>query len=507
MSGGVLAAGTRGEFARVPDFSCARVAVVGDIMLDRILKGSVDRISPEAPVPVVKLQGEEEQLGGAANVAANLAVLGLSVVLGGYTGRDAEGATIHRLLEQRGIGDAVFASARPTTTKIRVIGARQQLVRLDREEAGTFGEEERRALAEGILPRLTGSGALVLSDYGKGALCADTCALLISTARAQGIPVLVDPKTSDWERYAGAACVTPNFKEFRQACEGAALPSDFANTDAEVEHAATRLMSLVDIENLLITRSEQGMTLVRRTRVGDAGHTAGEVAFLHVRAEALEVFDVSGAGDTVMATLAASLAAGEDWESAVRLASAAAAIVVGKVGTATVSPAELEAALSPRQRKVLSRELLIQRVADLRRKGRRLVFTNGCFDLLHRGHVDLLRRARALGDFLIVGLNSDSSVRRLKGPDRPLVDEADRAFVLEALESVDAICLFESDTPAELIAAVRPDVLVKGGDYSPEQVVGREFAGEVAILPFVEGRSTSGLVERIRDGVDPASRL
>lgn len=467
-----------------------KIAVIGDVMLDRYFYGEVKRISPEAPVPVNRVTRIESVLGGAANVAANLAHLGCRTFVGGVTGDDDNRLLLEGMFAEAGIDDSglIKSSTRATVTKMRIVGATQQMLRLDFEEPGdlTAGENsDLTAWLDSLFDK--GIDGIVISDYAKGVCSDDFCRKAIRTANAYGVPVLIDPKGTDWEKYRGADFITPNLKEI---CEAAG--SKVPNEDGPVYELADKARERYGIKNVVVTRSEKGITLA-----GAAGLE------LHCPATAQEVFDVSGAGDTVAATLLAGVAGGLALNSALTLANRAAGIVVSKVGTYPIRRQELLAGIMKEERRQgLSHRLLERAEAESlvrawRLNGDKIVFTNGCFDLLHVGHVTYLEKASRLGDRLLLGLNSDASVRRLKGRTRPLVGQEDRARVLAALSCVDAVVLFDEDTPADLVRAIRPDVLVKGGDYRKEEVVGREDAGSVAIIDFEEGYSTTGIVERI----------
>jgi D-beta-D-heptose 7-phosphate kinase/D-beta-D-heptose 1-phosphate adenosyltransferase len=468
---------------QMPRFSQARVLVLGDIMLDRYWEGATTRISPEAPVPVVRVEQTTDRPGGAGNVALNIAALGAGAVLGGYTGADDAADALQDMLEGAGVQCGFIRVARQSTiTKLRVISRHQQLIRLDFEQPGL-------AMAgappgAGLSALLEGCGALVLSDYGKGTL--QEPGPLIAGARALAVPVLVDPKGTDFARYRGATLLTPNLQEF-EAVVG------LCPTEGELAGRGQRLMAELELQALLVTRGERGMTLLR----------PGEEE-LHLPARAREVFDVTGAGDTVIAVIGAAVAAGAELPPAVALANIAASIVVGKLGTAAISAPELRRAVQQEQgaeRGALSLEQLQIAIADARSHGERVVFTNGCFDLLHAGHVSYLEEARKLGDRLVVAVNSDESVRRLKGRGRPINPAERRMAVLAGLEAVDWVVCFEEDTPRPLLQALRPDVLVKGGDYALEGVVGREvvesYGGEVRVLGVVGDLSTSAIVDWI----------
>lgn len=469
----------------IPDFSTARLLVAGDVMLDRYWSGATQRISPEAPVPVVRVGRDEVRPGGAANVALNLAALGVQASLLGVVGRDAPAAQLADAMRAAGIDASLIESPRlPTITKLRVMSRNQQVIRLDFEESfASEGAFDRGQLILRFTELLHGMDAVILSDYAKGSLC-DVPAL-IAQGRALNKPVLIDPKGTAFKRYLGATVLTPNAAEI-EAVVGACAD------DATLMARGERLRAELQCEALLITRSEKGMSLLRAAR-----------APLHLPTEAREVFDVTGAGDTVIATLASALAAGEDLADAVRLANIAAGIVVGKLGTATVTRAELAAALhrpAPGEESLVSEDTLLARVAALRARGQTVVMTNGCFDLLHVGHVRYLDAARRLGDVLIVAVNEDESVRRLKGASRPVNACADRMRVLAGLRCVDFVVPFAGDTPARLIGRVLPDVLVKGGDYRLEQIAGYDAVkangGSVVVLDFHAGYSTTGMLDR-----------
>jgi D-beta-D-heptose 7-phosphate kinase/D-beta-D-heptose 1-phosphate adenosyltransferase len=469
----------------LPDFAAARVLVAGDVMLDRYWTGSTSRISPEAPVPVVRVGRDRAQAGGAANVALNLAALGVRTELLGVIGSDEAGAQLRQRVSDAGI-DASFIESplHPTITKLRVMSRNQQVIRLDFEESlADAGAFDRSVFAAAFSQRLGDADAVILSDYGKGTL--SDVAALIAICRAAGKPVTVDPKGSDYARYTGATLLTPNLAEL-EAVVGVCAD------DETLVAKATQLMLKLDLQALLVTRSEKGMSLLRPGREP-----------LHLPTVAREVFDVTGAGDTVIATLTAAIAAGADLDYAVQLSNFAAGVTVGKLGAATVSPAELRAQLAPdrgSEALAMSEDALLAWVAEARARGQRIVMTNGCFDLLHVGHLRYVEAARALGDALIVAVNTDESVRKLKGPSRPLNTVADRMRILAGLKCVDAVVAFAEDTPARLIGRVLPDVLVKGGDYSVEQVAGHEAVaaagGRTVILDFHQGYSTTSTIQR-----------
>ncbi|MGH8496358.1 MAG: bifunctional D-glycero-beta-D-manno-heptose-7-phosphate kinase/D-glycero-beta-D-manno-heptose 1-phosphate adenylyltransferase HldE [Gammaproteobacteria bacterium] len=468
----------------VPAFSGARVLVAGDVMLDQYWFGLTARISPEAPVPVVRVRESEERPGGAANVAANLAALGVQTTLTGLTGDDAAADRLEQALSAQGIACRfVRSDVAPTITKLRVLSRNQQLIRLDQEEL--FGRAPLGSIAGAFEAALASADLVILSDYGKGAL--DGAADLIALGRRAGKPVLVDPKGRDFTRYRGATALTPNFAEF-EAVVGQCADDEQLATRGEV------LRADLDIELLLVTRSERGMTLLARGAEP-----------LHLPAEAREVYDVTGAGDTVIALLGASLAAGLPPPEAAALANLAAGLVVRKIGVASVTASELRLALHQHGkggRGLVTREDLLVFVREAQARGERVLMTNGCFDILHAGHVAYLEEAKSLGDRLVVAVNDDASVARLKGAGRPVNPLADRMAVLAGLAAVDWVVPFSGDTPEALICEVLPDMLVKGGDYAVEDVAGgkcvRANGGEVRVLRFHEGRSTTAMIESIR---------
>jgi len=469
----------------------APVLVVGDVMLDRFVYGEVDRISPEAPVPVCRVGEEAAMLGGAGNVVRNLAALGAAAEFISVVGDDAAGAEVRALMASLdGVGGRLFeAAGRQTSIKTRFFSGVQQLLRVDRETTEEISEALAGQVRESATGALRRCRALVLSDYGKGVLGQALTAALIEAARARDVPVIVDPKGEDFSRYAGASIITPNRRELASASRMAV-----AGDDAIVA-AARHIIDSCGVDSVLVTRSADGMTLV------------GPDGIAHLAAEAREVFDVSGAGDTVVAALAAARAAGIAEVDAARLANLAAGIVVGKVGTAVAWADDvLEAIhrrelLMPGEAKVLTVERARDRIAGWRSRGERIGFTNGCFDLIHPGHVALLAKSRAACDRLVVGLNSDASVRRLKGESRPVQNEAARAAVLASLASVDLVVIFPEDTPVSLIEAFRPDLLAKGADYTVDQVVGadlvRSWGGEIRLIDLEAGHSTTATIERL----------
>lgn len=465
--------------------------VVGDLMLDRYLIGEVERISPEAPVPIVRLKNQYERVGGAANVAANLAKLGIATRIAGCIGNDVDGQILLKMMEQNGIASpCILQSAqRPTTTKTRILGGHQQMMRVDQESREAISDAETQKLLGLVLEQLEQKPSIVLlSDYAKGVLSKTLCERVIQRCRALGIPVLVDPKGLDYSKYRGATALTPNKRETAEVCK------IDVRDDPALLAAAADLRAALSLDFLAVTRGEEGISII------EAEQTQ------HIAASAKQVFDVSGAGDTVIATLAAGMIVGLSHIDALQLANIAAGIVVGKVGTVPISFDELlnellAQSVSAQAGKIYNFADLKTQVERWRDNGERIVFTNGCFDLLHAGHVIYLEAARKMGDRLVLGLNTDRSVRALKGDSRPVVNEADRARVLAALESVDAVILFDDDTPLHLIKTIQPDVLAKGSDYSEDQVVGakevRAWGGQVALIDLVAGRSTTALINKL----------
>jgi len=478
------------DISRLNHLTQAKVLVVGDVMLDRYYQGDTQRISPEAPVPVVRVGKIEDKAGGAANVARNIAHLDAKVGLLGLIGNDDNGQSLQQILAADGISSALLTQdSQPTIAKMRVISRHQQEVRLDIEQ--NFAAQHAEALADQVATLLPAYDFVLVSDYAKGSLAA--VGRIISTAKAAGKFVLVDPKQADLSLYRGADIITPNLAEFR-------LAGGDTSSETAMFSSAREILARCGIAAMLLTRSEQGMTLI----------TAQELH--HFPAQVLEVSDVTGAGDTVIATLAVMLGAGMALPQAVEVANLAAGIVVGKLGAATVSPQELAERLN---KHLFSQgdvyltpfDKVLQHIEFAKQNGERIVFTNGCFDILHAGHVRYLAQAKALGDRLVVGLNADASIKRLKGESRPVNPLDERATVLASLASVDWVLPFgddmaEQDTPLQLILKVKPDVLVKGGDYSIDTIVGAKEVlaggGEVKVLQFVDGCSTSNIISKIK---------
>ncbi|WP_439437484.1 bifunctional D-glycero-beta-D-manno-heptose-7-phosphate kinase/D-glycero-beta-D-manno-heptose 1-phosphate adenylyltransferase HldE [Salinivibrio costicola] len=470
----------------LPDYNQANVLVVGDVMLDRYWYGPTGRISPEAPVPVVKINQTEERPGGAANVAMNIAALGGHTQLIGLTGKDEQADALTQTLDSLNVNcDFVALDSHPTITKLRVMSRNQQLIRLDFEEG--FAGVDLTPMLTKVTAALPKAQAMILSDYAKGALA--QVQLLIQAANQAGVTTLVDPKGTDFERYRGASLLTPNLSEF-EAVAGT------VTDDQSLEEKGLALIKHYELGALLVTRSEHGMTLLRP-----------DAAPLNLPTLAKEVYDVTGAGDTVISVLAASLAAGKPIEDACALANAAAGVVVGKLGTSTLSTIELTEAIHGSHESgfgVTTESQLIDAVKVAQGRGEKVVMTNGCFDILHAGHVAYLNEAAKLGDRLIVAVNTDASVQGLKGPGRPVNPTDRRMAVLAGLGAVDWVVPFGEETPARLISAVLPDLLVKGGDYQVSEIAGAEAVlangGEVKVLNFEEGCSTTEIIESIRRG-------
>jgi D-beta-D-heptose 7-phosphate kinase / D-beta-D-heptose 1-phosphate adenosyltransferase len=466
----------------VPQFDGVRVLVAGDVMLDRYWFGATQRISPEAPVPVVHVRDTEERPGGAGNVAVNLASLGVHCSVLGITGDDAIADNLTAVMQKSGVAcKFTRLKGAATITKLRVLSRHQQLIRLDFEE--TFGSFDSTPLLPAFKTEVKHAQVVILSDYGKGSLTAVQD--LIAAAQAAGKPVLVDPKGRDFGKYKGATLITPNLAEL-EAVVGE------CPDDKTLVAKGEKLRDELKLKALLVTRSEHGMTLLETGKPP-----------LHLPTQALEVSDVTGAGDTVIAVLAAGIGAGLDFAQAAALSNLAAGIVVGKLGAASVTSTELRLAAHSRSGSgVLDEATIADAVAHARSQGERIVMTNGVFDILHVGHVTYLEQARKLGDRLIVAVNDDASVRRLKGPSRPVNAVANRMRVLAALSSVDWVVPFSEDTPERLICKLLPDVLVKGGDYQVKEVAGygcvTKNGGEVRILPFVDGVSTTNVIKSIK---------
>ncbi|MCE3238176.1 MAG: bifunctional heptose 7-phosphate kinase/heptose 1-phosphate adenyltransferase [Gammaproteobacteria bacterium] len=478
---------------QLPDFTEPSVLVIGDVMLDRYWFGETTHISPEAPVPIVKIKHIDERPGGAGNVALNIAALGAKVTLLGVVGSDEAAHTLETQLNAANVKHALLnlANAR-TITKLRVISRHQQLIRLDFEEKFPVFNPE--LLIETYKKYLHHTQLVILSDYGKGTLVRTL--ELINLARQSNIPVLVDPKGNDFSIYQNANAITPNFKEFENivgVCE----------TEQMISEKAQQFLAHYNIDTLLVTRGERGMTLIEKNKER-----------IHLPAHAREVFDVTGAGDTVIAVFGTAIAAKASLPEAMALANLAASLVVSKLGAACVSVPELQAALTATTHGtagIVNEEQLLLATAEARLQGKRIVFTNGCFDILHAGHVTYLQQAKQLGDYLIVAINEDDSIKRLKGEGRPINNTAQRMAVLASLNVVDWVVSFADDTPERLLKRLQPDILVKGGDYQPDQVVGanivHSYGGETRVLGLVKDLSTTSLINRINKHSQNSSQV
>jgi D-beta-D-heptose 7-phosphate kinase / D-beta-D-heptose 1-phosphate adenosyltransferase len=464
------------------DFSSSSVIVIGDVMLDTYYTGSVKRISPEAPVPVVNIHKQNSVPGGAANVANNLISVQSHAKLLSVAGKDENQKCLSSLLDSLKIEYVLTEGVRPTTTKIRIVGNHQQIARLDFEEALPLSDSETDVLLKTFHESIQHSDTVVISDYAKGVCTEKLCNAVITECRKLNKKVIVDPKGRDWNKYKGANLITPNIHELSDAGG-----FDCGNDTDKIVQSANALRKKFDIGSILVTRSEKGMTLISENVVE------------HFKTVAREVYDVSGAGDTVVAILAAALSSGYDLYQAVRLSNTAAGISVGKFGTSPVTIDEISSAIhSDSGKSVFDIDDFLPVLKIEKEKGKKIVFTNGCFDILHRGHVEYLKEAKTLGDILVVGLNTDKSVKRLKGENRPINNQEDRAMILSALESVDYVVYFDEDTPLNLIKSIVPDYLVKGGDYTPETVVGKEHAKNTVIIRFVDGYSTTSTIEKMK---------
>ncbi len=473
-------------------FEDARVLCIGDVMLDRFMYGQVERISPEAPIPVFRFDHEDTMLGGAGNVVRNLLSLGANVKFVSVIGDDQVGHQITKEISEYTKLEPYLISerGRQSTQKLRYIAGQQQLLRADHEQVSALEErthEQLLSIAESLIEEVD---AIILSDYGKGVITPATAQAILAMAAKHGKPSFVDPKSRHFADYKGAYLLSPNAEEFKRAAELADLKDETKN-----QSAADVIRSESDLKHLLVTRGKDGMSLF------------GEDTAHHIPTNAREVYDVSGAGDTVIATLTLAHISGLDILPAAQLANVAAGVVVGKVGTATIYRTDLKTALYTQEmregsRKILARESLIEKVRQWQDRGLKVGFTNGCFDVMHAGHVQLLEDAKAQCDRLVVGLNSDDSVKRLKGESRPVNQEMDRAMLLSAIGAVDALSIFREDTPEELLKSLRPDVLMKGADYSKDQVVGGDFVesygGKVFLLPLKDGYSTTNTIEKLQ---------
>lgn len=460
-----------------------KILVIGDIMLDIYHTGKTDRISPEAPVPVLSVTKTTNKLGGAANVANNISSLGANLELYGYIGDDHNGDILKDLLSQNNIEYDLLSLNNPTISKVRIIAGIQQIVRVDFEDSHKIAINDEDNLIEKLCNNIINYDIIVFSDYGKGISSERVCKTIIDIVTKENKILIIDPKGNNWNKYKGASIITPNFKEL---CD---VYGSIKNIDEDIEKAGKQIINTYNLKFLLVTRSEKGMSFFENGNVH------------HIKSEATEVFDVSGAGDTVVATMATALASSLSWMDSVKLANMAAGIVVKKFGTAPITIKELEANSYEvkENNKILYLDNTIHsRMENIRLLGKKIIFTNGCFDIIHTGHIKYLQQAKSLGDILVIGLNSDASVKKLKGESRPIKDEEERALILSVMEFVDYIIIFNEDTPYNLLKEVQPDILVKGGDYKIEEIIGREFAKETVVIPFVDGFSTTSTIEKMK---------
>lgn len=466
-----------------------QVLVIGDIMLDRYYEGTVERISPEAPVPVISVAKKYDRLGGAANVANNLKELGNLVLLSGIIGCDECGESLIKILHQKQIDTACIGKFKTcgTISKTRIVGNQQQIVRLDENDRLAVNDKEHHVWEDAVLRQIESADIVIISDYSKGTCDGAVIKQVIQKARSLNKVCIVDPKGSDWSKYEESTIITPNLKEL-----SIYLGEHLKNENSVLEEKCVGICEKLKIDYLLITRSEKGMTLIDRNN-----------HFKHYESKAREVYDVSGAGDTVVAALATFFYE-EGIEKSVEIANMTAGIAVGKRGTATVSLSEIKEELEKNKeysirKKIVSKEQLLPLVNEWKQAGNTVAFTNGCYDIFHKGHVYSIYASAEFGDRLIVAINSDDSVKRLKGPERPINHEYDRAYVIAAMGCVDAVIIFGEDTPERLLEEVRPDVLVKGGDYRPDEIKGREYAGRVELVSYIDGYSTTKLIEECRE--------
>jgi D-beta-D-heptose 7-phosphate kinase/D-beta-D-heptose 1-phosphate adenosyltransferase len=477
----------------ISNFGNQRIIVIGDIMLDRFITGTVSRISPEAPVPILKAKDECISIGGAGNVAVNLIGLGASAKILGIIGNDDNGKKLSELLKQSEIdsNDLITDPERITTTKTRIISRNQQIVRIDREHNNPISETTGKRIVRSFMNSVNKfkPDGIIISDYAKGMITSELCEEIIKHPRAKKIFVAVDPKGTDFTKYKGASVITPNKTEAEEVC-------GFNIVDeTTLKKSMKKLFNITGIDNIIITRGKEGISYSVR---GENTKT--------IHSNAREIFDVTGAGDTVVSVLTLSYLSSESWEDSVRLANAAAGIVVGRVGTVSVTQRDLLNAFIPNRnlklQKIVSRKFLRELLTQLRKEKKKITFTNGCFDLFHKGHLHLLNEAKNFGDMLIVGVNDDDSVKRIKGEERPYIPALDRARMIAELECVNFVVVFPEDTPLELIKMIKPDILIKGSDYKHETVIGSEFVesygGEVKFIEQLKDISTSTLLSKIR---------
>jgi len=461
----------------------SRICIIGDIMLDRYLIGKASRISPEAPIPVVLLEKESISLGAASFISVNLVNLKSKPLLIGQIGSDPSGGIIKNLLKRNGIDNFLIEKKDyKTTTKTRIISNNQQMLRLDEEEILSLNEDDEKKIIQYIEKQIKFFDCIIISDYAKG-MCTDSlCNNVISLANQNKINVLVDPKKNKWDKYNGAFCITPNLKELSEF-----VGFEIKNEDREIENTLREIYGKINIKNICVTRSEKGISLFDGFK------------FYHIPAEPIEVYDVTGAGDTVISVVALMLSSGYQLEKSIYYANKAASIVVQKAGTTPILYDEFVNIIEKKEKtKLVDIKQLKTIIEDLRKKNKTIVFTNGCFDILHAGHVIYLEKAKELGNVLIVGLNSDRSVRNIKGDGRPIQNQDDRAKILSSLESVDYVVLFDDDTPEDLIKQIMPDYLVKGSDYKIEDIAGRQYAKKTVTIEYIEGKSSTSIIKNIK---------
>lgn len=462
----------------------SRICVIGDIMLDRYLYGRANRISPEAPIPVVLLEKKAISLGAAAYVALNLVNLRSNCLLIGRIGKDENGKIIKRLLKENNIENYLLeVDNYKTITKTRIISNHQQMLRIDEEEIIPLKNIDEENIINFLEKNIDDFDCIIISDYAKGVCTQNLCQNIIKLSKNHNKKVIIDPKKNNWEKYKGAYLINPNLKELSEF-----VGIDLKNDDEEIEKICKKIYPQINIENICVKRSDKGISLYD----GKSCH--------HIMAEPIDVYDVTGAGDTVIATIGFCLSLGLNLEKSVYYANKAASIVVQKAGTVPILYDEFISIVEKKEKtKLVNLEQLKFIIEDLRKKNKKIVFTNGCFDILHAGHISYLEKAKELGNILIIGLNTDSSIKKIKGEERPIQNQIDRAKILSALEVVDYIVFFDEPTPQKLIEAIKPDILVKGADYKIEEIVGREFAKQTITIPFVEGKSTTSIINRIKN--------
>ena len=468
---------------KYPDFTNSKIIVIGDIILDQYFCGNVHRISPEAPVPIVLINKKTMNLGGAANVTMNLKGVGVNHILMGAIGDDANGIVLSDILNKNGIiCGIVVVQGYPTITKTRVVSQGQQIVRLDEEQISKICDGNRKRVLQHFDENLPGTTGVIVSDYGKGLINSTITRHVIDKCNDGNIPVFIDPKDTSWTKYANAFCITPNIKEF-------SLIEPFIN---DLNEKSKIILDRYNFEYILLTRGPEGMTLFNRQHEP-----------IHIKSNAREVFDVSGAGDTVIAFMASAFSTGMSMEKSAEIANIAAGIVVSKRGTKPIEQIELKQIFLSNSensiKKIVSKEQAVERIEEWRSIGNTIVFTNGCFDIIHVGHIKLIHEAAKSGDRLIIGINSDNSVKRIKGESRPIIKEEERAAILSNIKDVDLIVIFDEETPFDIISTLTPDVIVKGGDWTVETVVGNELVKKVVIVPIVNDNSTTNVIKSIKE--------